>query len=145
MKFDFTPVEVVYDLDEEIKKKVYALYDKYLKSKTEASLIEFLSYIYETTDTINRWEYFDLKLLDGRTVLDYFLDLKYDLTQENAKFIISQEDYLIKALLKGKITFGNDLQEDVLFKDINGKPLLEHLVNSQNFRPFILTCVQTRI
>ena len=29
-------------------------------------------------------------------------------------------------------------------KDINGKPLLEHLVNSQNFRPFILTCVQTR-
>ena len=144
MKFDFTPVEIVYDLDEEIKKKVYALYDKYLKSKTEASLIEFLSYIYETTDTINRREYFDLKLLDGRTVLDYFLDLKYDLTQENAKFIISQEDYLIKALLKGKITFGNDLQEDVLFKDINGKPLLEHLVNSQNFRPFILTCVQTR-
>lgn len=33
MKFDFTPVEIVYDLDEEIKKKVYALYDKYLKSK----------------------------------------------------------------------------------------------------------------
>ena len=70
MKFDFTPVEVVYDLDEEIKKKVYALYDKYLKSKTEASLFELLNYIYETTDTINRREYFDLKLIDGRTVID---------------------------------------------------------------------------
>ena len=144
MKFDFTPVEVVYDLDEEIKKKVYALYDKYLKSKTEASLFELLNYIYETTDTINRREYFDLKLIDGRTVIDYFLDLDEDLSQENSEFIASQEDYLIKGLLKGKFSITDKIQEDVLFKDINGKPLLEYLINLENFRPYILTCIKTR-
>ena len=144
MKFDFTPVEVVYDLDEEIKKKVYALYDKYLKSKTEASLFELLNYIYETTDTINRREYFDLKLIDGRTVIDYFLDLDEDLSQENSEFIASQEDYLIKGLLKGKFSIADKIQEDVLFKDINGKPLLEYLINLENFRPYILTCIKTR-
>ena len=144
MKFDFTPVEVVYDLDEEIKKKVYALYDKYLKSKTEASLFEVLNYIYETTDTINRREYFDLKLIDGRTVIDYFLDLDEDLSQENSEFIASQEDYLIKGLLKGKFSIADKIHEDVLFKDINGKPLLEYLINLENFRPYILTCIKTR-
>lgn len=144
MKLDFTPVEVVYDLDEEIKKKVYALYDKYLKSKTEASLFDFVAYIYETTDTINRREYFDLKLLDGRTVFDYILDQKGDLSQENAKFIATYEDYTIKALLKGKFGLTEMVGEDVLFKNINGKPLLEHLINLPDFRPYILTCVKTR-
>lgn len=144
MKFDFTPVEVVYDLDEEIRKKVYALYDKYLKSKTEASLYELLHYIYNTTDALNRREFFDLKINDVQTVYDYFLEEVGDLTEENAKFIASQEDYLIKGLLKGKLRLADMIQEDVLFKEVNGKPLLEHLIELPNFRPYILTCINTR-
>ena len=144
MKFNFEPVEVVYDLDEEIKDKVYSLYDKYKKSRTEASLYELLNYIYSTKDAKYRREFFDLQIDEDRTVFDVYLDLGNDLDEEDAKFFAQYEDYTIKGLLKGRFSMGKDIPEDVLFKEINGKPLLEHLLNNSDFRPFILMNIKTR-
>lgn len=144
MNFDFTPIEVVYDLDEEIRKKVYALYDKYQKSKTQSSLYDLLEYIYQNKDTIYRKEFFDLKINEHQTVFDVYLEEGNDLDQEDAKFFSQYEEFAIKGLLKGKFGIAETIPEDTLFKKINGITLLEHLINNSDFRPFVLTNIKTR-
>ncbi len=144
MNFNFTPQEVIYNLDEEIRNKVYTLYDKYLKSKTQSSLHELLEFIYSNPNVENRREFFDLKITEDKTVFDYFLEQDGDLDEENAKFIAQNDDYVIKGLLKGKYRIGDLISEEVLFKEIEGKTLLEHLINNPEFRAYMLTNIKTR-
>lgn len=143
MKFDFRPIEIVYDLDEEIKKNVYSLYEKYQKSKTRSSLYELLKYIEKEKNCKYRKEFFDLKIDENQTVFDAYITM-IELYQQDAEFFSKYEEYVTRGLLKGKFSIGQYISEDILFKDINGKPLLEHLLNNQEFKPYILLNVKTR-
>lgn len=116
----------------DITNRINILYHSYNNSRSKESLMELINIIIENIHTPNIRDFLELKI-DNETIFDIMIKLKINFDEQVAKYICSQNDFLIKVIKNGDVRILDFASEDIFFKNIDGITIFEYLISNNKF------------
>ena len=122
---------------EDVKDKINNLYQKYISSRDKSTLQALIGQINSNMTHPSIRDFLELKI-DNKSIFDVMIQLKIQFTGQAKKYICSQPDLLIKLLETKETEILNHIEEDDLFKEVNGITIFEYIIKNNLVKHFSL-------